>query len=378
MAVAEDHEGNAFYIKADDFGGFSTPITFFPIPSGIDEQEMRKIIEDDLKLGKCEYVRFGVHSQYNQSWRNGFVHVRIKNIVDNVPEMFFLGGRPVTVLGEHDTLYKPCSVCQLRTHLIGDCPIIENLESYSNIVEDKRKYLEQQKRNADEMEKSPTPKNGPSDEQSAAEKAKAIRLLAAMQAPVATLHVDDVATTSKNMNIPPPPENPPPPPPVEETQDGGDKSPDIGVHSSIFTPLDTPIKKSPLDLDTMGIEESEYESDTNSEYSDIVIEDRASTLEEAAKDVTTVKERSESDPTFSRGGSVDVIGPTPFQEGSNMGPILRQKRKRDVATKAAKSRKKAGKKTSANQSSPDIPPRKELTFSEKPSFQEGTEKTDAT
>ena len=76
----------------------------------------------------------------------------------------------------------------------------------------------------------------------------------------------------------------------------------------------------------MGIEESEYESDTNSEYSDIVIEDRASTLEEAAKDVTTVKERSESDPTFSRGGSVDVIGPTPFQEGPNMGPNLRQKR----------------------------------------------------
>ena len=115
------NQEDVFEFMIDDFKGEIKNITMYPIPMEMDTEELKYIIEDILKLGAVESINWGKH-KFHKQWRNGFAHVKIRGLTEDMPDRFLINNRPVTLLQQNQRLYRPCRLCKMRTHEKQNCP----------------------------------------------------------------------------------------------------------------------------------------------------------------------------------------------------------------------------------------------------------------
>ena len=118
-----------FQFQISDFKDPIKTLTFYPIPVEFSEVQLRELIEDTLELGTVETCSWGRHRE-TPDWRNGFVHVRIRTKLQDIPDRVYINKRPVTILKDNQRLYRPCPLCNLRTHEIKFCPSFFHFEHF--------------------------------------------------------------------------------------------------------------------------------------------------------------------------------------------------------------------------------------------------------
>ena len=127
-----------FTFSVADFKDPIKTITFFPIPVEIAEVQMKDLVENTLNIGQVENISWGRHRE--TSWRNGFVHVRVRTKRDDIPDRVYINTRSVTILKENQRLFRPCPLCNMRNHEIKFCPSFFHFENF--VVEKNRKNQE--------------------------------------------------------------------------------------------------------------------------------------------------------------------------------------------------------------------------------------------
>ena len=101
-------EDDVFEFTVDSFMGKIESLTLYPIPVETGEMELCEFMQENWKIGKIESFTWGRHKNHKQ-WKNGFVHVKVRELNPDTPDRMKINGRPVTILREGQKLHRPCT-----------------------------------------------------------------------------------------------------------------------------------------------------------------------------------------------------------------------------------------------------------------------------